>query len=203
MQSGNYILIDYQNVQPTDFDLVPETGWHVKVFLGPGQVAKPACLNAAQRLGKHCEYINVLRSGRDALDFFIAYYLGILSRTKAEFYIISKDTGFDPLLEQLQAGNVIAQRYPAISLIPPLTPKPAVDAEFNDLVRKVIAHLQTLGDKRPKTWQKLKNKVKALHTTPEIAAAVVQNLEHRRIIKRTEEDVLIYLDSTTAKSAAA
>ena len=202
MHSGNFILIDYENVQPTDLDLVPETGWHVKVFLGPAQVAKPSLLNAAQRLGKNCGYIHVLRPGRDALDFYIAYYLGVLSRTEAEFYIISKDTGFDPLLEQLQSGNVIAQRYPAISLIPHLTPKAAADADFNHLVQKVIAHLQPLGDKRPKTLPKLENKLRThLTLTPGIATELARKLQSGKFIHVSDTGAITY-KRTIAKTAA-
>lgn len=127
--SRNYILIDYENVQPTDFNLVPDIGWQVKIFLRPKQDARHASLNAAQRLGTNCKYITVLKPGRNALDFHIAYYPGVLSRTHGDFYIIAEDSGYDPLLEQLRIGNIVAQRYLTIADIPSFASKAKAESK--------------------------------------------------------------------------
>ena len=121
MTNASYIFIDYENVQPKDLNLVPNVGWKVMVFLGPKQNANHASLNAAQRLGGNCEYISVLKAGPNALDFYIAYFLGTLSREKSQFYIISKDTGFDPLLERLNQNGILAFRCKRIADIPALS----------------------------------------------------------------------------------
>ena len=45
------------------------------------------------------EWIQISGSGKNALDFHIAYYLAInRAQPDTEHYIISKDAGFDPLI---------------------------------------------------------------------------------------------------------
>jgi hypothetical protein len=51
-------------------------------------------------------------------DFHIAYYLGWLSRKKreAQFYIVSKDKGFDPLVSHLRANGITVSRIDSLSV---------------------------------------------------------------------------------------
>ena len=50
---------------------------------------------------------------RMPLDFHIAYYLGDLAvkEPDADFYILSKDTGFDPLIEHLEGRKYKCAGY--------------------------------------------------------------------------------------------
>lgn len=60
----NHILIDYENVQPTDLAKLGDGPFKVKVFLGPNQAKVPVALaNALQALGKNAEYILLESSG--------------------------------------------------------------------------------------------------------------------------------------------
>src|SRR3712207_2074615 len=102
----NFILIDFENVQPKDISLVKGGPFKVKVFLGPNQSKVPVALAAAlQTLGGNAEYVLVETAGNNAVDFHIAYYMGVLSAEDptAYFHIISKDGGFDPLMKHLKA----------------------------------------------------------------------------------------------------
>src|SRR5687768_4685602 len=75
-----YVLIDYENVQPKDLALLQKGSFKVKVFLGPLQKNVPiAVAQALQPLGGKCEYCVVEKGGKDAVDFFIAYELGVLT----------------------------------------------------------------------------------------------------------------------------
>ena len=188
----------------------------MKIFLGPKQYAKHASLNAAQKLGSNCEYIHVLKPGRNALDFHIAYYLGILSRTHADFYIIAEDAGYDALLEQLRAGNVTALRVASISKIPPLackalTPPKLVKphkssiaaSSFNELVEKSILDLRGLGDNGPSTLKKLHNRLRThLNTDPQTAAKVAQELQKRGVAVADEKGGITYRFSDDISAAA-
>lgn len=122
----NYVLIDFENVQVKSIALLEGDHFRVKVFLGPKNTKLPAELViAVQKLGDKAEYITLETSGANALDFHIAYYLGILSSTDptAYFHIISKDTGFDPLLQHLKTKNVFSCRSVSIEEMPCFTKK--------------------------------------------------------------------------------
>jgi hypothetical protein len=114
----NFILVDFENVQPKDIGLLKDGPFKVKVFLGPNQSKIPVALAAAlQTLGESAEYIILETAGSNALDFHIAYYIGVLSAVEpmAFFHIISKDSGFDPLLKYLKGKKVFAQRSTCIA----------------------------------------------------------------------------------------
>jgi len=51
-------------------------------------------------MGERAEYVRISGNGSNALDFHIAFYIGQLAAHEpdAYFHIISKVTGFDPLI---------------------------------------------------------------------------------------------------------
>jgi hypothetical protein len=101
----NYVLIDYENVQVKSLALLKDGQFRVRVFLGPNNTKLPVELVLAmQELGDRAEYIVLETPGANALDFHIAYYLGVLASSDplGFFHIISKDTGFDPLIKHLE-----------------------------------------------------------------------------------------------------
>ncbi len=158
----NYVLIDYENVQPTDLAGLRGRPFKVKVFLGANQAKIPVTLAAAlQDLGANAEYVLLQSSGSNALDFHIAYYIGVLSaqESSAFFHIISKDTGFDPLVKHLKTKGILAQRSVSISSIPFLKPmSPSTDDAQTELV---VAHLTKLKAAKPRTEKTL---LGTLHT---------------------------------------
>jgi hypothetical protein len=111
LRMPNFILVDFENVQPRDLAGVQDA--QVRVFLGPHQTRIPVALAASlQRFGPDVEYIALETAGKNALDFQIAYYLGHLAAVNptASFQIISRDTGFDPLIKHLKANGVRVRR---------------------------------------------------------------------------------------------
>lgn len=136
----NYVLIDHENVQPADLDMLQLGPFKIKLFLGPGQNKLSTTLAISmQRLGDDAEYIQVATAGKNALDFHLSFYIGQLSARQptAFFHIISKDGGFDPLIQHLRARGIAAHRCDSIAAIPlfkalksspsapPSTPQPA------------------------------------------------------------------------------
>lgn len=159
----NYVLVDFENVQPPDIALLKDGPFKVKVFLGPNQSKIPVSLaSALQTLGESAEYISLDAAGNNALDFHIAYYIGALSTAEptAFFHVISKDKGFDSLLKYLKGKKIFAQRSICISDIPYF--KPALPAAPDAQVEAVIADLVRRKASKPRTQKTLLSTLHAL-----------------------------------------
>lgn len=125
--SLTYILIDFENVKPTaaELKLIRGAGYRVRLFHGPHQNKFDAeMVKALQPLGVHLEYFQCERKGKNALDFHIAFYLGRMVQElettaappgkSANFFIISKDSGFDILLGHVRALGYGAARVGSV-----------------------------------------------------------------------------------------
>lgn len=109
----NYVLIDFENVQPDNLEKLINLPVKVYVFVGEQQTKLTfEFSDAMQRLGDRASYTKIAGNGPNALDFHIAYYVGELAATEpdAYFHIISKDAGFDPLIEHLRKKRTPALR---------------------------------------------------------------------------------------------
>jgi len=104
-----YILVDFENVQPTaqDIALVRGEGLRLWIFRGPGQKKYSAeVAEAWQPLGDNVNFIPCAKPGRNALDMHIAFYVGRLigehqsagTQRGTRFVVVSRDTDYDPLL---------------------------------------------------------------------------------------------------------
>ena len=151
--AANYVFIDFENVHEVDLSLIGSKTVHVTLLLGAKQTRLDAAL--VEKLIEHAATVQLVRlssSGKNSLDFAVAYYLGkaVNADPAAFFHIVSKDTGFDPLIEHLRSRSVRARRHPdyttltltASSKVPPKVPE--------DLLTRVIAHLQKNATNRPK-----------------------------------------------------
>jgi hypothetical protein len=174
-----YVLIDHENVQPKDLGLLDGQALKVIVFLGANQSKISAELaTALQRRGNDGEYIRISGSGRNALDFHIAFYLGDLAARypDAKFRVISKDDGYDPLLSHLRSKGIEAQRSATLAEILP----PAADK-----LESVIAHLKSMGPARPKKLKTLASTVKSRLGTESSETEVqtlVEELKRRGLV---------------------
>lgn len=128
----NYVLIDYENVQVKSLALLAADHFRVQLFLGPNHTKLPTDLAIAMHeFGERANYVRLEAPGPNALDFHLAYYLGQLAAADpAGFYhIISKDTGFDPLVQHLKIRKIFAARSESIEAMPCFRPAaPAHDA---------------------------------------------------------------------------
>ena len=117
MHAPMHVLIDYESVQPGDLGALALTDVRVTVFVGAHQTRLPFALVAAmQALGARGRYVKIGGAGRNALDFHLAFYLGELAAGEphAHYRIVSKDTGFDPLIGHLQGRGLRVDRVPAM-----------------------------------------------------------------------------------------
>ena len=95
--------------------------FRVFVFVGASQAKVPFEVAAAiQRMGEKAQYVKISGNGKNALDFHIAFYVGQLAAQDptAYFHVISKDSGFDPLIQHLKSKKIFSSRSPSIDDIP-------------------------------------------------------------------------------------
>ena len=71
----NYVLIDYENVQPGSLAELDGEHFRVIVFVGANQnKLSYDTASALQRLGSRAEAIKISGNGSNALDFHIAFH---------------------------------------------------------------------------------------------------------------------------------
>ena len=107
--STNYVLIDFENVQPRNLEILENHPFKIFVFVGANQTKVPFDLaTVMQNFGDNAQYIKISGNGQNALDFHIAFYIGQLSLQDPAglFHIISKDKGFDPLIKHLRTKKI-------------------------------------------------------------------------------------------------
>jgi hypothetical protein len=159
----NYILIDYENVQPESLSGLNAEHFKVLLFVGSNQTKLPFEVAAAmQQLGSRAQYIKMSGHGSNALDFHIAFYIGELASKdpSALFHIISKDTGFDPLVQHLKSRKISALRSKSLEEIPSL--KAANTALILNRVALVVANLRQRGTSKPRAISTLSSTVASL-----------------------------------------
>lgn len=108
-----FFLIDFENVQPSITNMTLKEADRILVFVGANQ--KNISIDTAsilQKMGERVQYIKIKSSGKNALDFCIAYYIGKLScgYSGYDFQILSKDTGYDPLIAHLKEQGIKCKR---------------------------------------------------------------------------------------------
>lgn len=127
----NHVLIDYENVQVKSLELLQGEHFRVYIFLGTNNTKLSRDLAVAvQAMGARAQYVELSSSGPNALDFYIAYYLGqlVLQEPLGFFHIISKDKGFDPLIEHLKTRSILSARSVSIDAMPCFAIKPVAEA---------------------------------------------------------------------------
>lgn len=159
----NYVLIDYENVQPAAMSVLDAEHFRVQVFVGPGQSKVSfEIASALQRMGPRAEYIRVSAPGRNALDFHIAFHLGQLALREpdAYFHIISRDSGFDPLIAHLKTLKVYACRSADVTEMPIV--KAGLSQPVSERAAVVVKNLKQRGAALPRSVATLTNSIGAL-----------------------------------------
>lgn len=172
----NYVLIDYENIQPAAMAVLEQEHFKVIVFVGANQ-AKVSfeVASVLQRMGAKASYIKISGNGSNALDFHIAYYIGQLAAGEpdAYFHIVSKDTGFDPLIAHLKSKKIFAGRSKEVTDIPII--KAANSKTPSEKLAVVVANLQQRGTSKPRTVKTLSSTINSLFqkTLPEEELALL------------------------------
>lgn len=185
----SYILVDFENVQPRNLEILREHPFQVIVFVGANQNRIPFELAAAlQKLGDAGSYIKIENSGSNALDFYIAYYIGELASkdSTAHFHIISRDKGFDPLIQHLNARRdlkIRVFREKDLGEIPQLRVSTA--ATHDEKIDAIVKNLRARGQSRPRKLATLSNTINSLFTEniPEAELrSIIAELEKRKLL---------------------
>lgn len=179
------MLIDFENVQPSSLEALSEDHYRVIVFVGATQVKVPFDVaSAIQRMGDRAEYVKIAGTGPNALDFHIAYYLGRMTpnEPEAHYHVISRDTGFDPLITHLTAQGIKVSRWAAIEKIPPIHARFATAA--NGTVDRFVQMLRQPKSTRPRTERTLKRALQTFSNELSVAEVdtAVNTMRSRKII---------------------
>ena len=141
---AHFVLVDFENVQPRNLGQLRSGAFKVMVFVGASQSKVSLELaQALQGFGADAGYLQIAGNGSNALDFHIAYYIGRLAaqHLDAAFTIVSKDTGFDPLIKHLATLKIACRRAKAIGDIKSSDAK-TVEVKTQELKSETTAKAQ-------------------------------------------------------------
>jgi hypothetical protein len=195
----NFVLVDFENVQPKNVALLNGGPFKIKVFLGATQAKIPLEMaRALQAFGPNAEYIQIDGTGSNALDFHIAYYIGRLAAETPDacFYVISKDTGFDPLIKHLKVQGISCQRSKSLADISLV--KIANSQSISERVDAVIKNLEKRTTGKPRTLKTLRSTIKAFFVNQladEELDGLIEQLTKRGAIKVADGKVFYELSA--------
>jgi len=169
----NHVFVDFENVHQIDLAVIGSKAVSFTLLVGPRQTKLDASL--VEKLFEHAVSVQLVRLtsvGRNALDFAVAYYLGraVAADPGGYFHIVSKDTGFDPLIEHLRGRRIIVHRHDSFASLtfscPARLPAPVPPADIpkpkphskpkaqlpvpDELETQVLEHLRKHPNNRPK-----------------------------------------------------
>ena len=121
MTPRHYIFVDFENVHEVQLELIANRP--VEVILVLGERHKKLSLDLVQEILKYSDQVKLVEaglSGRNALDFVLAYLVGVRSTKDNEghFHILSRDKGFNALVEHLKKNKILADRHESFDKIP-------------------------------------------------------------------------------------
>jgi hypothetical protein len=189
----NYVLIDYENVQPASLGALDQEHFKVMVFVGASQTkVRFEVADLLQRMGPRGQYVKVASNCSNALDFHIAFYIGQIAAAEpdAYFHIISKDTGFDPLIAHLKTRKIYSARSRDVVDMPIV--KAANTKTLPEKLAVIVANLQQRGASKPRTVKTLSSTIAALFQkalTADEVAALLKTLQSKGHITITESKV--------------
>lgn len=184
----NVVLIDFENVQPISLAALEQAHFRVLVFVGATQAKLSFdSVSAIQRMGERAQYIKISGTGPNALDFHIAFYIGEIAAQDptAFFHVISKDTGFDPLIRHLKSRHIFAARSDSIEEMPLV--KVSAQKSADQLAMAIADSLRQPKSTKPRTDKTLARHIAAFFAkhqlTEKEVAAVVKAMQTAGFVK--------------------
>lgn len=145
------LFIDYENVTHIRLSELQRPNLKIFIFVGSAQMKIPFDLvREAHQLGEAVEWIGIEGSGTNALDFHVVFYLGRISLQcpQASYVILSRDRGFDPLIQHLTKKGISCRRIEKLEF---LSGNPELTYSQEFLADAAIAKLTAVIPKsRPK-----------------------------------------------------
>lgn len=157
---NNYVLIDYENVQTIELDRIHGLNLNVWIFTGESQKKIPTDLvQDLLKIDPKPTLVVIDGNGKNALDFHIAFYLGELATKDPNgfFHVISKDTGFDPLISHLKQKRIFCARESSIDEIPLIK-----NGKIQSASERIEILKKKLPQGRPRTLKSLKSSIQAI-----------------------------------------
>jgi hypothetical protein len=176
----NHVFVDFENVRQIDLAIIGKKAVSFTLLVGSQQTKLEVAL--VEKLFEHALSVQLVRltsPGRNALDFTLAYYVGraVAGDPTGSFHIVSKDTGYDPLIAHLRSRNILAQRHDSFVNLPfasalalkstvptpvPVAGKPKSTAtaksgatSLNEWETRVLEHFRKSAATRPRTQKRL------------------------------------------------
>ena len=148
--------------------------------------------DSMQLLGNNARYVKITGTGQNALDFHIAYYIGLLAAKEpdASFSIISKDKGFDPLVRHLTGKKVQIQRHKDLGEMPFL--QLSGTTSIDEQIAAIVKNLGGRGQSRPRKVKTLQNTINSLFAKKleqKELKALVNELQKRKLIVVNQSNV--------------
>jgi len=192
--TAKHVLVDFENVSDIDTTLLESKNVTFTLLLGAGQTKLNVAL--VEQLLLYAPSVQLVRltsKGKNALDFALAYYLGhaVAAAPQGSFHIVSKDTGFDPLIEHLVSRQIRISRHndftdltpspaqPAASPKPKAAPKAKTVPSNGDATDHALTQLRKVSANRPKSRKSLLSFLTS-HLGPEMtetgAATLIEGL---------------------------
>jgi hypothetical protein len=116
----NLLLVDFENVQKIDLSLLDDSFWAI-IFVGQFQ-KQPRLKGQTDHKNKfrRLDFQKIEGHGKNALDFHIAFELGRVFETEPDIncIVLSRDKGFDPLLQFLNKKGLKCQRIDSLDELP-------------------------------------------------------------------------------------
>ncbi len=201
----HHVFVDYENVPRVDAAIVGAPGVALTLLVGPKSTKLDAAL--VEKLLEHTGSVQLVRlaaSGKNALDFALAYYMGRTANAHpgTHLHIVSKDQGFDPLIEHLRGRQVHARRHDDFTTLPfgktsqPARPAPkAIAATPEDPMTRALEHLRKMDLSRPKKKRGLLGQLKSVLGKGAIdadAQTLLEKLIRAGHLTVGEKDVVTY-----------
>lgn len=174
----NHVFVDFENVHEIDLAVIGKKAVTFTLLVGSRQTKLDISL--VEKLFEHAAAVQLVRltsAGKNALDFTLAYYVGraVAADPTGYFHIVSKDTGYNPLVEHLRSRHIHARRHdsfadlrfaapvkPPTPTPPTVVPKPKARAKPTDQLsildereKQVLEHLRKPTTTRPRNEKRL------------------------------------------------
>lgn len=202
----NHVFVDFENVHQIDVSVIGAKAVNFTLLLGAKQTKLDVGL--VEKMMEHSTSVQLIRlasSGKNALDFALAYYVGraVSAHPGAYIHVVSKDKGFDPLVEHLRSRNIPAHRHDSFATLTfsgtakaaPAAPK-VETAGLEEPLTRVLERLRKNVTNRPKRKKTLLSHLKSnlgKDTTEAEAAKLVEMLRQAGHISIGDKDVVTYL----------
>ncbi|MFZ1569011.1 MAG: PIN domain-containing protein [Thiolinea sp.] len=197
---SHHVFVDFENVRNLNLDLLKDKPVNLLILLGAKQHNLPICLvKQLMEFKEQTQLIEVNVSGKNALDFVLAYYVGKLAcqNPKNSFYIVSKDKGYDALVGHLKNNKIKAHRYDDLNQIPLFEQQPTRNKPKDEpnSIDRLTELLKQSARNRPAKRQSLityADSVFAKKLAANEVAGLINQMQQKKLISFDEHNKVTY-----------